>query len=295
MLFGMMLVLTGAGCDPMAWIPGSDAGRHTITAFEVGPHEDIRLRATATVELGTLRRKFNRIVLKSRCTLAGQPYVDTGWLPLAPRKSHPPGSTVKIEEWPFSGETWDDAIVQGDCDLWVSLRERVERTGPYEETLLGSRCHRDGFWVAQGCAPLPSRVTPEPVQAASISFKVHSFEFKTSRKGRHRLRFKVEYGVKHAVHPDWDLEAETTCLAGSETVTYADGVNGPHLFELQPGELARGFLPSSGSVKKTLSVPAERCEVKLRVESSRGEKTVDLATFCLEPGKDARTGACTSG
>lgn len=291
----MLMVLAGTGCDPMAWIPGSNAGRHTVTSFEVGSHDDIRLRAAATVELGTLTHEFNRVVLKSRCTLAGQPYVDVGSLPLTPLKSHPPGKTVAIEELPFSGETWEDRIVEGDCDLWVSLRERVQRTGPYTETLLGSRCLRDGVWVAEGCAALPSFGAPEPVQAASIGLKVHSFEFRISRKGRHGLRFKVEYGVKHAVGPNWDLEAETTCSAGAETVTYSDGVNGPHLFELRPGDLARGFLPSSGSVKKTLSVPAERCEVKLRVEGARGDETVDLATFCLEPGKDARTGVCTSG
>ncbi|MBV1857267.1 MAG: hypothetical protein KUG77_02570 [Nannocystaceae bacterium] len=279
----------------MAWIPGGGAGRHTVTAFEVGPHEHMRLRATATVELGTLKRKFNRIVLKSRCTLAGQPYVDAGWLPLASLKPHSPGRTVAIEELPFLSNTWDGAIVEGDCDVWLSLRERVQRTGPYEETLLGSRCHRDGVWVEEGCASLPSPGDPKPLQAASIGLNVHAFDFRTSRKGRHRVRFTVEYGVKHAVHPDWDLEAESTCSAGSETVTYVDGINGPGLFELRPGELARGFLPSSGSVKKTLSVPAERCEVKVRVENSRRDETRDIATFCLEPGTDARAGACTSG
>ena len=105
----------------------------------------------------------------------------------------------------------------------------------------------------------------------------------------------MEYGVEHAIHPDWDLEAESRCSAGSETVTVGGGINGPGLFELQPGELARGFLYAPGSVKKTLSVRAEQCEVKVRVENSRTDETRDIATFCLEPGTDARPGACTSG
>lgn len=289
-----MLVLAATGCDLTAWIPRGNGGRHTVTAFEVG-RSDTRLRAAATVELGALKRKFNRLVLKSRCTLAGQPYIDAGWLPLVSLESHSPGRTVTIAELLFSGKTWDEGIVEGDCDLWVSLRERVQRTGAYEETLLGSRCHRNGVWVAEGCAPMPRLGAPEPVQAASISLQIHSFDFRTSRKGRHQLKFAVEYGVKHAVDPLWDLKTETTCSAGSETVTYAGYINGPNLFELRPGELARGFLPSSGSVKKTLSVPAEQCEVKVRVEKSRGDETRNIATFCLEPGKDARTGSCTSG
>ena len=290
----------------MSWIPGADVepsgrgaprtwrgdSRHTVTTFEVGPIEGIRLRATATVRLGTLKQRKNRIILKSRCTLGGQAYVEVG-MQLLPSNENHSGRTVSIDEIPFVSKRWHADIVEGDCDIWVSLREHTGE-GRFEETLLASRCHRDGVWGEEGCAPLPSLGDSKPVEAGSIDFRVHSFGFRTSRKGRHSLAFRVEYGVKHAVHPDWELEAEAECTAGSETVTYAGRINGVDLFELRPGELTRGFLYGSGSVKKTLSVPAERCEVRVRAEKARGEESFDLATFCLEPGKDARTGACTS-
>ncbi|MEM6290339.1 MAG: hypothetical protein AAGA54_03710 [Myxococcota bacterium] len=283
----------GSGCDPTAWIPGYEQG-HTVTAFEVVPDPDLFLRATATVELGSLPRKFNRLALTSRCPLKGQSYVDTGWLPLVSTAPHVPGTTFSIDEAPFAHGDWDDALIAGDCDVWLTLRERVERVGPYQETLLGSRCHRDGVWGGQGCASLPSRGDAKPLTAASITMAVHAFSFSKSRRNRHSVRLKVEYGVEHFIDPAWTLRAEATCASGSETVTFEDGINGPKPFELRPGERARGFLPAAGSVKKTLSAEAEQCEVKLWAEQARADEEIqNVATFCLEPGEDARSGPCT--
>jgi len=260
------------------------------TTLKVGAEPELGLRAVANVSLGALKRKSNRIILKSLCTRGTQSYIDLGKL-LLPSFTHPSGKTVTIDELPFSGKAWDDEITQGDCDIWVSLRERIQK-GQYEETLLASRCQRDGVWGEQSCSPLPTLGAPKPATAGSFDVRVHFFEFRDSRKGGHRLALYVEYGVKHPVGWDWGLEAETLCSAGSESVAYTNGLNGVDPVELRPGEKTIGFMPAPYKVEQMLSVPQERCEVTIRAERSRGEVTHDIATFCLEVGKDARAGAC---